>query len=161
MIKTLNKLLEYVLAAMVVLMLFGCTWQIITRFILPEPSSWTEEFVRFVLIWLTMLGVPYAYGKDRHISIGFITGTFSKKGTLIDKIFIEILILILSVGIMICGGIMVTMNAAGQTSAALHLPMQLYYGGVPVCGVLMVIYIIPRLTGYIRELKSEKAEVKK
>jgi len=160
MIKTLNKILEYILAALILLMVFGCTWQIVTRLILKDPSQWTEEFVRYILIWLTMLGVPYAYGKERHISIGFVTSTFTERGLLINKIFIEILILILSVGIMIIGGTMVTMNAAGQTSAALHLPMEVYYGGVPVCGVLMVIYIIPRLTGFLKELKQKKEAVK-
>jgi len=160
MIKVLNKVLECIMAVMICLMVFGCVWQIVARFILRNPSDWTEEFVRYVLIWLTMLGVPYAYGQDKHISIGFVTSTFSKKGTLWDKIFIEILVLVLSVGVLIIGGLMVTLNAAGQTSAALHIPVQLYYGGVPVCGVLMVIYVIPRLLGFIKEAKNLKEVAK-
>lgn len=159
LIKILDKVLEVILSIMVVLMVFGCVWQIFTRFILRDPSDWTEEFVKYVLIWTTMLGVPYAYGKDKHISIGFVTGTFTPKGTAMDKIFNEILILLISVVIMIVGGIMVTANAAGQVSAALQIPMQVYYSGVPVCGVLMVLYSIPRLMDHIAELKNCRKEV--
>ena len=72
MTQVLDKVLEVVLCVMVVLMVFGCVWQIFTRFILRDPSDWTEEFVKYTLIWTTMLGVPYAYGKDKHISTAWI-----------------------------------------------------------------------------------------
>ena len=158
MTQVLDKVLEVVLCVMVVLMVFGCVWQIFTRFILRGARDWPEEFVRYTLIWSTMLGVPYAYGKDKHISIGFVTSTFTKKGAAMDKIFNDILILVLSVVIMIVGGIMVSMNAVGQVSAALHIPMQIYYAGVPVCGVMMVLYSIPRLSAHLAELKNSRKE---
>jgi TRAP-type C4-dicarboxylate transport system permease small subunit len=101
-----------------------------------------------------MLGVPYAYGKNQHIAIEFITAKFSKKGKAIDEIFIQVLILLISIFVLIIGGIMVTKNAVGQVSAALNLPMQYYYLGVPVCGVLMVIYTVPKLVEQIKILKN-------
>lgn len=156
----LDKILEVVLCIMIVFMVFGCVWQIITRFIIQDPSDWTEEFVRYTLIWTTMLGVPYAYGKDKHISIGFVTATFPPKGLAMDKLFNDILILIISAVIMVGGGVMVTSNAIGQVSAALQIPMQVYYAGVPVCGVLMILYSIPRIGGHIRELKECQKEAK-
>ena len=58
--KALNKILENILAVLVAVMVLGCIWQVVTRFILNNPSKYTEEFLRYALIWLTMLGVPYA-----------------------------------------------------------------------------------------------------
>lgn len=92
-----------------------------------------------------MLGVPYAYGKEKHISITFISNTFTEKNSLRTKIGIEILIIALSVFVMIIGGCMVASNAAGQISPALQLPMPVYYACVPICGVLMVIYSVERI----------------
>ena len=60
--KVLNKILSSVLAFMVAAMVVVCCWQVITRFVLGNPSKYTEEILRFALIWLTMLGAPYAYG---------------------------------------------------------------------------------------------------
>jgi TRAP-type C4-dicarboxylate transport system permease small subunit len=38
--------------------------------------------------------------------------------------------------------------------------MQYYYLGVPVCGVLMVIYTVPKLIEQIKVLKDSKKEDK-
>ena len=53
--KVLNKILSSVLAFMVAAMVVVCCWQVITRFVLGNPSKYTEEILRFALIWLTML----------------------------------------------------------------------------------------------------------
>ena len=59
--KYLNKVVEIILEVLVAGMVLGCCWQVITRFVLHNPSKYTEELLRYMLIWLTMMGVPYAY----------------------------------------------------------------------------------------------------
>ena len=49
--KTLNKILETVLGLLVAVMVLGCIWQVITRFVLNNPSKYTEELLRYLLIW--------------------------------------------------------------------------------------------------------------
>lgn len=154
--KLLNKILETVLAVVVAVMVIGCFWQVFTRFILNNPSKYTEELLRYLLIWMTMLGVPYAYGKERHLSINLFTRSFTKRDSLLTKIGIEILILFLSLFVMVAGGFMVTANSAGQISPALHMPMQLYYVCVPISGILMVVYCVTRLAGFLKQWKEEK-----
>lgn len=154
--KVLNKILEIVLAIMVAIMVLGCFWQVFTRFILNNPSKYTEEFLRYMLIWLTMLGVPYAYGKESHLSINLLTKSFSQSGKLTTKIGIEILVLFLSAFVMVAGGWMVTINSAGQISPAMNLPMQIYYVCVPIGGVLMIVYSMDRLIRFLKQWKEEK-----
>lgn len=154
--KLLNKVLEYILAALVAVMVIGCIWQVATRFILNNPSKYTEEFLRYSLIWLTMLGVPYAYGQERHLSINLITSTFPEKGTLRLKLCIEALVTVLSIFVMVCGGWMVTANSAGQISPAMQIPMPFYYICVPISGVLMVLYSASRFIRFAHELKEVK-----
>lgn len=154
--KILDKILETVLGLMVAVMVIGCFWQVFTRFVLNSPSKYTEELLRYLLIWMTMIGVPYAFGKDRHLSINLITRKFSEKTSLITKMGIEILVLFLSIFVMITGGWMVTMNSAGQISPALHMPMQLYYACVPIGGVLMVIYGLNHMITYSKKWKEVK-----
>ncbi len=154
--KVINKVLGAVIAALVAIMVLSCCWQVVTRFILNDPSQWTEEFLRYALIWMTMLGAPYAYGKDQHLSIRVLTDKFQPKNQLVTKIVVEIIVLILSVSVFIIGGIMVTANSAGQISAALQLPMQIYYVCIPISGCLMVLYCVERLIRWIKELKEGK-----
>ena len=154
--KALNKILGYVIALLMAIMVIGCCWQVVTRFVLNNPSKYTEEFLRYALIWLTMIGMPYAYGQDKHISIGLITKTFKVKNLLVTKLFIEVLIFVLSVAVLIVGGMMVTINSIGQISPAMQLPMPIYYACLPISGVLMSLYCIVRFTGFIREIKGAK-----
>lgn len=161
MTKKVNRIIETIMAVLIVCMVGANFWQIFTRFVLNHAADWTEEFMRYALIWLTMLGVPYAYGKNQHIAIEFLVDTFSEKGRKINAIFIEALVLLLSVSVFIVGGIMVTLNAAGQVSAALQMPMQFYYMGVPVAGCLMVFYTVPRLISLVRQEKTETGMTEK
>ena len=155
LINILNKVIEVVMVVLIVAMVCGNFWQIFTRFVLNNAASWTEEFLRYALIWLSMLGVPYAYSKNKHIAIEFVADTYSPKAKIVNQILIEVLVLFIAAFVMIGGGIMVTGNALGQTSPALGMPMQFYYLGVPVCGILLIIYTIPRLVGLIREYRNK------
>ena len=145
--KYLNKVVEVILEVLVAGMVLGCCWQVITRFLLHNPSKYTEELLRYMLIWLTMMGVPYAYGKNSHLAINLIVKKFKPKNEIIAQIAIDAFI-------MIVGGIMVTANAAGQLSPAMQIPMQIYYVCVPVCGVLMVIYGLFKIAEHIKALRQ-------
>lgn len=139
---------------MVGAMVLVCCWQVITRFVLNSPSKYTEEILRYALIWTTMLGVPYAYGQERHISINIITKTFTKKGSIYTKLAVEAAVILLSAAIFIAGGFMVTFNSSGQLSPALQMPMEFYYLGLPVCGFLTLLYSVKRVADGIKSLKE-------
>lgn len=44
-------------------------WQVITRFVLSQPSIWTEEALRRLLIWCVMLGVVAAFRHGALVSV--------------------------------------------------------------------------------------------
>ena len=152
--KLLNKILGLLIAVLVGFMSIVCCWQVFTRFALNSPSKYTEEILRYALIWMTMLGVPYAYGQESHISINIFTKNFSEKGNLACRMMIELVVSFLSITVFIVGGIMVTSNSAGQISPALQMPMQLYYVGLPVSGALTLLYSVHRMAGFMKKMKE-------
>jgi TRAP-type C4-dicarboxylate transport system permease small subunit len=153
--KYLNKVVEIILEVLVAGMVLGCCWQVITRFVLHNPSKYTEELLRYMLIWLTMMGVPYAYGQNSHLAINLIVKKFKPKNETLAQIAIDVLIMILSVSVMIIGGIMVTANAAGQLSPAMQIPMQVYYVCVPT--IRSIRLIINRITILLSDTPSNAA----
>jgi TRAP-type C4-dicarboxylate transport system permease small subunit len=155
-IHVLNHILRVVLAVLTGAMVLVCCWQVITRFILNSPSKYTEEILRYALIWLTMLGAPYAYGANKQLSIDLLVVNFTHKGQTMTKIFGEIVVTFLSAAVFVYGGIAVTLNASGQISAAMKLPMEFYYACIPIGGALMILYSVDRLITDIHELKEEK-----
>lgn len=47
-------------------------WQVIARYILNNPSTMSEEIIRYTLIWFTLLAAAYVFGKNKHIAILFV-----------------------------------------------------------------------------------------
>lgn len=156
LVGAMNKILRAILAVMVAVMVLACCWQVIMRFILNDPSKYTEEFLRYALIWLTMLGAPYAYGAGRHLSIDLLVMNFMEKGKNFVRVFVEVVVLVLSLAVFVYGGIAVALNASGQISAAMRLPMECYYACIPVGGVLMAIYSFDRLIDALKDIKEAR-----
>jgi TRAP-type C4-dicarboxylate transport system permease small subunit len=44
-------------------------FQIVTRFILEKPAEWTEVLIRFSLIWMVFMGIPYAFRQGAMVSV--------------------------------------------------------------------------------------------
>ena len=56
--------MRFLMAVAMFALLAGGTWQIFTRWILRNPSTVTDEFLRYVLIWASMIGSAYCFYKD-------------------------------------------------------------------------------------------------
>lgn len=147
----LNRKLIWLCAMLLGLMVFEATWQVVTRYVFNSPSGWTDEILRFQLIWLTMIGAPLAHGLNRVMAVTVFVDKMDENKKRINKIIVEIIILLFSVFVLIIGGMMVAMNAYGQISASLGINMFYIYLSLPVSGVLFVIYNVMNLKKYIAE----------
>ncbi|TGD71952.1 TRAP transporter small permease [Mangrovimicrobium sediminis] len=119
-------------------------WQVTSRFALNDPSSYTEEIARFLLIWIGLLGGCYAYRHNSHLGLDLLTQKLSPAAQrlaalLIDTVTIAFAALVLGYG----GGQLVWLTLElQQTSAALGIPMGYVYSVLPLSGALMVFYCL-------------------
>ena len=51
--------------------------QVIARYFLHAPLSWSEELARFLLMWLAMLSAAYAFRTKSHFALRIIVKQFS------------------------------------------------------------------------------------
>lgn len=140
MTQKINRILIIICAYLLGIMVIVASWQVISRYIFNHPSSWTEEILRFSLIWLTMLGTPLAHGLNRNMSVTFLVNKFSNKNKYINSLFVEILTFLLALVVLLIGGWMVAVNAYGQVSAALGINMFFVYISLPISGILLMMY---------------------
>jgi TRAP-type C4-dicarboxylate transport system permease small subunit len=64
----LNRFLQFLLILVTVVV----TWQVFSRYVLNDPSSFTEELARFLLIWITLLGCVMAYRHNHHLGLDMV-----------------------------------------------------------------------------------------
>ncbi len=151
--QTLISSLEKLLAFLMALLVLDVMWQVITRFILNSPSSFTDELARFLLIWLGLLGAALVSGHKMHLAIDLISGKFTAPDSHNRlAIFIESVVIITTLAIMVYGGsiLVYTIWTLGQTSTALQIPLSVVYSIIPLSGVLITYFaaedIISRTT---------------
>jgi len=87
-IDSIDVILSRVLIVLLVFLVLDVCWQVVTRFLLNDPSSYTEEIARFTLIWISLLGAASAYKRGLHLGIDIVTNTFSKQ----LQIFVQVLV---------------------------------------------------------------------
>ena len=91
--KRLDNLVSWILIIIMFLMVLTVLWQVFTRYVLENPSSYTEELARYLMIWVGVLCAAYVSGQNNHISIDyFINKTSDNTQLMIKKIIIYIII---------------------------------------------------------------------
>lgn len=142
---------------MLVLLVFG-TYQIFTRWILNNPSTFTEEMLRYLLVWAGMIGAAYCFFHDQHVKLTLVTSKLKGKALLIVTVFTEIIVIIFVAYVYIYGGYLLASKNAKQLTAVLRLPMNLIYGCLPVSGVLVIVAKILRYISIFTEKKVKKGD---
>jgi TRAP-type C4-dicarboxylate transport system permease small subunit len=155
--RIIDKLLEFAVAGVMAVLVVDVLWQVFTRFILRDPSSWTEELARYLLIWVGLLGAAYAAGRRMHLAVDLLPTKLTGKKRLQLEIFIEIATLAFAFFALVIGGfrlVMVTL-VLNQTSAALQLPLGYVYVVVPLSGVLIMFYSLDHIRTLLGEDHTE------
>ncbi len=150
LISWLEKLLAFLMAILVI----DVMWQVVTRFLLNSPSSFTDELARFLLIWLGLLGAALVSGHRMHLAIDLISGRF--RDPLSQNrlaIFIESVVAVTAVSIMVVGGsiLVYTIWSLGQTSTALQIPLSVVYSMIPLSGMLITYFAIEDIISRTRK----------
>lgn len=141
--------------AMFTLLVFG-TWQIFTRWVLGNPSTFTDELLRYVLIISGFIGSAYCFYRDEHLALTLITDKAKGPFKVVLDIFIEACILFFVIYVFIFGGIKLA-NTATNVSSVMRIPMKTLYTIEPVCGVLIV---LARILKYVQMFTEKKGENK-
>ncbi len=152
------KFLNFIIVAMFSCMSIAVFIQIIFRYLLHQPIYWSEEFPRFILIWLTFLGSAIAMKNRSHLSISLLTNRLSVKKRISVQFFANLLSL-LFISILVWGGIIITILTMPNRTAALQMPTGLVYLAVPVGGILMIIYLLKNTIELFKE-NNNKAKGK-
>jgi TRAP-type C4-dicarboxylate transport system permease small subunit len=118
--------------------------QIIYRYVLFSPLAWTEEAMRYVMIWVTMLGIAGSLYRGDEAMAGFFGGIRSAR--LHKALHLIRIALILAFGIMLAWfGLPFATGAGSQVSAAARIPMIWPNLAILSGGVLVIVMAVGML----------------
>lgn len=116
-------------------------WQVVSRFVLSQPSTFTEEAMRRLLIWMVMLGVVVAFRYGAlvcvdlmlRLSRGWWRQFVRTTITLASLAFLAVLVWF---------GVDLAWRVRYQTFASLDLSMAWAYAALPVGALLAMVSVI-------------------
>lgn len=154
----IDRILEVFLVIFMSTLVIDVVWQVASRYVFTNPSSFTDELAGFLLIWVGMAGAAYVKGKNEHLAIDILHGKLSLLNRTKLLIFINALIILFCVSIMVVGGtwLVYTRFVLGQVSASMQIPIGYVYLIIPISGMLMTYYAMDDIRVFIKEIKSLK-----
>lgn len=147
---TINRFIEYFLMLIFALLVLDVLWQVFGRYVLNQSFSFTEEFARFALIWLSILGAAYLNGRREHLSMDFLLRKLNEERLKKRMQSIEILMFVFALVVMVIGGgnLVYTTLYLGQISPAMHVSIGYVYAIVPISGLLIMFYSVYNFTHF-------------
>jgi len=152
--KVLDRLLEGLVMVVMAVLVLDVLWQVFTRLVLKDPSTWTEELAIFMLVWVSLLGAAVALGRGAHLGIDYFVGKLPARAKLATEVLVFLSIAAFSLLVMIVGGVdLVASNLdLGQESPALRVKMGYVYLAVPISGFFLTLYAVIGLLERLQKL---------
>lgn len=138
----IDKALEWVLVFLMSILVLDVLWQVISRYVMNSPSSFTDELAGFLLIWVGLLGATYVAGKREHLAIDILLQRSSPRRKYVLEMIISSVIILFSITVLIVGGswLVYTRFYLTVKSAALGIPLGFVYCVLPLSGILITYF---------------------
>lgn len=136
--KVMTKLLAGIATILLSVMTLLVLYQVFTRYVLDSPAAFTEELVRYFLIWTGFIGAAYAFITREHMCLVLVRDNLKPQQRRILMIFLDVLILVFALLVITIGGFKLAVSAQREYSALLGIPRSLVYGMAPVSGLFII-----------------------
>jgi len=133
--------------------------QVIFRYVIHVPFSFSEELARYLMVWIVCIGAAGAYGKGMHIGVNLFTGLLPATG---QKWVARLVHLAVGglMGVIIFEGGRLSYLLANQLSPAMEIKMTWPYLAVPVGAVLILIQAAALLfKGFAGKEKTKDSQI--
>lgn len=138
----LNTILNILAGGSFLIMTALTCWQVFTRYVLGNPSTWSEELVGYLFAWMSLFGACLVTGERGHMNIPIIVDMAAPG---LKKLLLslgEIIAFLFSMVILVYGGMQITSLAMGQMTSSLGVAVGVFYVVMPICGIVNMIYTI-------------------
>jgi TRAP-type C4-dicarboxylate transport system permease small subunit len=121
--------------------------QVFCRYVLNASLVWPEELARYAMVWITCLASGLAVRHAAHAGVDSVirrVPAAARRATLLGGH----LLILAFLGVVLVAGVGMVGRVAGQTSAALELPMAIPYAAIPVGAALMLYEYVRLMVGW-------------
>ncbi|WP_434361102.1 TRAP transporter large permease subunit [Parasalinivibrio latis] len=152
--KLVTSLVIFLLGFMSILI----TYSVITRYFFSNPSSLSEELLRFSLIWLGMLGAGVCVSKGMHLNLPILLDAVSDR-TKNRLNIINALITIIFGCALTFGGYIASVRNIGQITPMLHVPIGVLQTVIIFLGIFVILFQVRHAIKQFKDNYSTLSDV--
>jgi len=136
--------------ALCAIMLVVAWMHVTRRYVFNSALTWSEEFLRFSIVWYALLSASILHKRNGHLGITIFREMMPGK---LQKFFQRVVMYLatLTVTVVTVSGTILVINTWGQITPALGISMSIPYAAIPVSFLLMTIYGILHI---VRDIKG-------
>jgi TRAP-type C4-dicarboxylate transport system permease small subunit len=141
----LDKLLAGLCVALFAALVLVVTWQVFTRQVLGDPSTWTSTTAQYLFVWLSLFGAAYVFSERGHIAVDFLARRTGARTQRAIGSFTMLVVLAFALLVLVWGGVRGVGLTWGQNVSGLPVNVGQMYLALPVSGALIVFTAIHHL----------------
>ena len=148
--------IEVLLILGITLIVLFTAYEVCMRELFTRPTLWTNEITSYLLVWLGLLGVVYAYDKGTHVSVDLVFRYLGGRLQRVCNIITAVLILLFGVSILVYGYRYwwLGYSKGWKHFGMLDVPTSYTRIALPVCGVLLVFQVLITIYEQVRALRA-------
>ena len=153
LVKVVNRVAELVAQTLLGVMVVVVFVQVIFRFFIQQPLSWSEEVARYVFVWIIWMGAAVMVKQNGHPGMDLLTKSFPPRWQRATEVVMSLLYTATLLTVVVTGFALVRANMS-QPSPAMELPIGIPYAAIPLAAVIMLL----NLTYYVFFPRKESRE---
>ncbi len=143
--RRLSRAIDSVVAAFASALLVSIVVDVFTgvvfRYVIGRALPWSEEYARFAMVWMGLLGASMALIRNEHVAIEYFVSHMPPSLRLLSMIASRILMALFLAYATMYGSRMV-LNAGTQVSPGLSISMAWPLLSIPVSSLIMLVQLI-------------------
>jgi TRAP-type C4-dicarboxylate transport system permease small subunit len=148
-----GRVLSWLLAASVAILIFPVSLQIFSRYTALIPSYiWTEEMARFFFIWSIMLGAMVGIREGTHFVVD-LWPTLAPRAQAALRVVASVFVLVFAL-VFVWWGIDFTRFAFNRISELAELPLWYIHVAWPLAGATWILFLGEQLWNDLRTLAA-------
>lgn len=156
LLQKINSLVEYIVCALLTVMVIVVFLQVIFRFVLHSSLPWSEELSRYLMVWIVFLGAGIGIMKKSHIGVEALVILLPDKLQKWTAVLVNALCCVFF-AFMIQYGSLILKVVGRQLSPAMEISMAIPYSALLAGGTLMFAHCFFQMIEQAAEALSARA----
>ena len=150
--KIIDNIEEIITVPLMAVLLAVLTWQIGTRWLLNDPSLWSEELARLLFMYMSLIGCALAIKSGSHVKITFFSDKLSYNTRFVLAFTLELAVLA-SIFAIVYLGYQHVQRTAFFELITLEISSKWMNYSLPVGGAFMVVRQVEKMVQLVKDFR--------